>query len=240
MAASSILAAALAAILAPEAGPTLAELPALEEALNDLEKCRGLTGPACAPPLRRYTVHKASCGSIPPEGGRPSIVCRVDETLTYAEAGQETTRYRDQCVRFARSDGSGGATRWTVLQIRDRPCELPSALKGDPHPVPERAELERALVAAHKCYDPDGLIHCGGQPDRAPIRSFRCRPATPGPEGQARAACRVTGEVTGWRGRTTARLNGACVRLERLTPAEQSPAHWYIDDFPDKRRCAVR
>src|SRR5687768_448601 len=100
---------AAAAVAAPAAAdmafPSLAEV---EEALNDLEKCRGLTGPECPPPERRYEVHGAKCMAIPPLEGRRSVTCRVDETLTYADPKHGTTRSRDLCLRLAELESPAG------------------------------------------------------------------------------------------------------------------------------------
>lgn len=238
----SILAAAVMAAPAPAAERALPSFAELQEALNDLEKCRGLTGPECPPPERRYTVHGAKCMAIPPLEGRRSVTCRVDETLTYADPTHETTRSRDLCVRFAELEGSASRRRWTVVQVRDRPCEMPSALKGDPNGLPERVGLERALVGHYTCYDLDGMTHCASQPESAWVESFRCKPIAPGGEYEARAACRVTA-VVNFRSFIRARgmrLDDACFHLDRITAADRSPAHWVVIHVPDRKSCGVR
>ena len=229
----SIFAVALMAAPSPTAGTPFPSLAALQDALNDLEKCPGPTGPGCPEPERRYKVDGAKCMTIPPEGGRPSVTCRVDLTLTYADPKHETTRHHDSCLRLARLDSSGDAPDWTVLQIRDRPCEMPSALKGDPNRIPKPAELERALVGKFTCYDFDGITHCGPQPERAAVEAFECKPIPPGEERDHRVACRVTAGVAfSGRRRYVQRLENECVRLDRITEADRSPAHLGRDLCP--------
>lgn len=235
----SIFAAALWAMAAPAAGAGLPSSADLEEALNGLEKCRGLTGPECPAAERRYKVHGAKCIAIAPDDVARRVACRVDHTLTYADPRHETTRYRDTCLRFVRRAGSGSRDGWAPVYIRDRPCEMPSALKVDPNRIPERDRLERALVGHYSCYDLDGITDCADQPESASVEAFRCKPIAPGTKGEARVACRVTGAVaTSFRVR--ARLRNACFRLERLTPADQSPAYWVIIHVPGDVRCEVR
>src|SRR5688500_2774656 len=93
---------ALIAALSPTADTAFPSSAALQDALNDLEKCRGLAGAECSSPIRQYKVHGAKCMAIAPEEGRRTVACRVDFTLTYADPEHETTRYRDTCLRFMR------------------------------------------------------------------------------------------------------------------------------------------
>ena len=234
----SIFAAAALAVAQPAAGPRLPDTAALEEAFNALETCSGQS--ECGPPQRKYVVHESRCLAIPPLDGRPSVACRVDETLVYPDPSQ-TIRYHDFCVRLARRSGSVEGPAWTVVQIRDdRPCEVPTILKRDPNPLPKRDQIEHALVAYNTCYDLDGATDCFDQPKAAPIEAFRCKPISPGPKGEVRTACRITGQVTAFRGQSVARLRNACVRLQRTTPVDQSPAHWVVDYVPEEVRCELR
>lgn len=234
---ASIFAVAVMAAAPPAADTALPGLAELEEALNDLEKCRGPAGPECPPPERRYKVHGAKCMTIPPLDGRPSVTCRVDETLTYADPRQETTRFRDSCVRFAELESR--PRRWTVVQVRDRPCEMASILKGDPNRLPTRRAIESALVGYYSCYDLDGIADCADQPESASLESFRCKPIAPGDKYGARAACRVTGVVKS-RNRVRDRVDDACFRLDRITDPERSPAYWSVAYVPDQVRCEIR
>jgi hypothetical protein len=232
------LAALLAAApAAPDAGLlTRAEVQA---ALNALEACRGLTGPECPPPYRVYRIHAARCRRIAPENGRESVACRVDESLDYPDPTRNT-RFRDSCVRFGRQDGRRNGPAWEVLQIRDRPCEVPSMLAREPHPLPERSHIERTLIAMFSCYDTDGITDCGSQPDQARVAARRCRAIPPGMEGRVRAACRVTGEVGYRRLRQMRQVTEMCVRLDRLTQPDESPAYWGWAYIPDSVPCEVR
>lgn len=178
--------------------------------------------------------------AIPPEEGGRAVACRVDLTLTYADPRFETTRHRDTCLRFGRRDASGSGGDWVVLQIRGRACEMASALRGDPNRTPRRPELERALIGRFSCFDPDGMAHCAPDPDRAVVEAFRCRPIARGEEDRARVACRVTARVGFPLRSTRLRLENECVRLDRITPADQSPAHWVAIYVPDRVRCELR
>lgn len=218
----------------------LPDRPALEEALNELEVCRGSSTPDCPPPHRRYTVHRATCITIPPEEGLRAVACRVDLTLTYADPQHETTRFRDSCLRFGARNGAVSGPAWVVLQIRGRPCEIPSALRGDPNGTPRRRELERAILGRYRCYDLDGMTHCPPDPDRVAIETFICRPIGQGNEGRARVACRVTGTVGHSRLRNDIRLQNECFRLDRITRADESPAYWVAVYVPEEVRCEAR
>lgn len=231
----AILIAALPALPSAE-DPDLPGRAQVQDALNDLEKCRGLTGPECSPPLRVYRVFEARCTKIPPEDGRPAAACRVDETLTYADPEHEVTRHRDECVRLAKH----GTAQWAVLQIRDRPCEMPSMVTHDPNPQPDHAQLEKALASLYRCYDFDGITDCFVQPERGRLEASRCAPIPPGDEGHVRVACRITGSVTFRPHAPERHLTDYCMRLDRLTPADRSPALWVRIYVPDTVRCEIR
>lgn len=211
----------------------------VQAALNALERCRGLTGPECPSPLREYRVHDARCMRIAPEEGRATVACRVDLSLIYPDP-ERNTRHRDNCARFVRRDDTGDGPDWAVVHIRDRPCEMQSLLARDPNPEPDRRQLARALVAMLTCYDTDGITDCGPQPTTAVVEAARCRPIPPGAEGRARAACRVTGRVNFSSGRGPQRLRDICIRLDRFTPADESPAVWSAIYVPEGVRCEVR
>lgn len=231
-----------AALLASAPAPAEAGLPSLlqvQAALNALETCRGLTGPVCPPPYRVYRIHRAQCMRIPPEGGRETVACRVDLSLDYPDPTQNFRR-RDSCSRYARRDNEGGGPDWEVLQIRDRPCEVPSILPLDPHPVPESPQLERALVSMLTCRDLDGITDCGLQPTRASVETARCRAIAPGAEGRARAACRVTASVAYTGGFRIQRLTNMCVRLDRYSAVDEEPVLWGAIYVPEGVRCEVR
>lgn len=233
-------AAVLAAAPSAAVGTPVPDRAAIEAALNELEVCRGLSTPDCPPPHRRYTVHRAKCVPIPPEDGLRAVACRVDETLTYADPRHETTRFRDSCVRFGMRNGSEISPAWVVLQIRDRRCEIPSALTSNPNRTPKRRDLERAILGRYGCYDPDGITHCPPDPNQVAVEAFRCRPIGHGDEGRARVACRVTGTV-GYSGLLNdIRLQNECVRLDRITRADESPAYWVAIYVPDQVRCEIR
>jgi hypothetical protein len=230
-----------AALLASAPATTETGLPTLvqvQAALNALETCRGLTTPDCPPPYRVYRIHRVQCMPIPPEGGREAAACRVDLSLDYPDPDRNT-RHRDDCSRYARRDNGGSGPDWEVLQIRDRPCEVPSILPRDPHPAPDRPQLERALVSMHTCHDLDGMTHCYVQPTGASVEAARCRPIAPGAEGRARAACRVTASVAFGRfGRQ--RLDDICVRLDRYSAADEEPVVWGAIYVPEGVPCEVR
>jgi hypothetical protein len=236
-----LLAILSAALLASSPATTEAGLPSLlqvQAALNALETCRGLAGPDCPPPYRVYRVHRAQCMHIPPEGGRETVACRVDLSLDYPDPTQNFRR-RDSCSRYARRNNEGSGPDWEVLQIRDRPCEVPSFLPRDPHPAPDRPQLERALVSMLTCHDLDGMTHCYVQPTGASVERARCRPIAPGAEGRARAACRVTASVAYGRfGRQ--RLDDICVRLDRYSAADAEPVIWGAIYVPEEVPCEVR
>ncbi len=235
---ASLLLAGLLAAPPAGAGPGLPSLTEVQAALNALEACRGLTGPVCPPPYRVYRVHRAQCLHIPPESGREAVACRVDLSLDYPEPDRNFRR-RDSCSRYARRANAGSGPEWEVLQIRDRPCEAPSILPRDPHPVPDRPELERALVAMLTCHDTDGITDCGLQPTRANVAEARCLAIAPGAEGRARAACRITASVTYTGGFRTQRLTMFCIRLDRYTAADEDPVLWGTIYVPEEVPCEV-
>ena len=230
------------ALLASAPAATDAGLPSLlqvQAALNALETCRGLTGPECPPPYRVYRVHRVQCLPIPPEGGREAVACRVDLSLDYPEPDRNFRRH-DSCSRYARRSNARSGPDWEVLQIRDRPCEVPSILTRDPNPEPDHAQLERALVAMHRCHDPDGHTDCGAQPTGARVEAARCRAIARGAEGRARVACRITGSVAYTISFRRQRLTNVCVRLDRFTAVDESPAVWGAIYVPREVPCEVR
>ena len=231
-----------AVLLASPPSAAASDLPNLSEvqaALNVLETCRGLTGPVCPPPYRVYRIHRVQCMPVPPEGGREIVACRVDLSLDYPDPTQNFRR-RDSCSRYARRAHGGGGPDWEVLQIRDRPCEVPSILPRDPHPTPEAPQLERALVSMLRCYDTDGITDCGPQPTSASVEVARCRTIAPGADGRARAACRVTASVVYNVGFRTQRLTNICVRLDRYSAADEEPVVWGTIYVPEVVPCEAR
>lgn len=222
---------------ADKAGPTVSEL---QDALNDLEICPEPVTPLCAAsPKRSYTVHKAQCVGIAADQGRDSVACRIDETLTYQDPRYETSRYHDECVRFARRGIGTDEHPWVVLQIRDRTCEQPSMLTGDPNPLPRPAEIERAIIASLQCWDHDGITDCVAVPEKAKVIEANCAPIEPGTEFPVRVACRVTGEVRYANGRLYDRFENTCLHLDRTTPIDRSPARWVSLYIADRKHCTV-
>jgi len=235
----SILFTALLAFSSAIENPALPDVAQLQAALNALETCRGLTGPDCPPPFRIYRVHRARCVGIAPEQQSVTVACRVDLSLDYPQP-EQNTRHRDECLRFVRRGDAGRAEGWAVANIRDRPCEMQSMLNRDPHPEPDRGELERALVAMHSCYDFDGITDCFVQPTGARVRSVNCEGLSPGEEGRARAMCRLSARIAYSSGVRPQYLTDICVEIERSTPADESPALWGSMEILDPVRCELR
>jgi hypothetical protein len=213
---------------------------ALQDSLNDLEVCRSLNPSECWSPKRAYKVHGASCIPIAPESGKPTIACRVDSTITYEDPKRGYTRDHDWCARLSKRGKLDGRPEWEVLQIRDRPCEIRSMLTSDPNPTPGQAPIERALLGMLTCYDLDGQTECGSQPESASLQAFQCTQIQPGEEYTVRVACRVTGDVRYSTGRLMSQFSHACVRFDRVTPADRSPAIWVGIYVPEKSPCEVR
>lgn len=234
----SILVAALLASSPVVAGADLPKRAELLAALNALETCGDPPVAGCSAPSRAYRVHKAKCMRIAPERGRAAVACRVDLSLDYPDP-ERNTRHRDSCLRFVRGDGAGNGRGWEVLNIHDRPCEMPSALVRDPNPEPGPEQMERALVGMFTCYDTDGITDCFSQPTSARIEKMVCKSIAPGAEGNVRVACRVTGSVVFSSGFRRQALDDICIRLERTTPADESPAYWVGDYVSEKVRCEV-
>jgi hypothetical protein len=215
---------------------------ALQDSLNELEVCRSPNPADCWWPKRTYKVHDASCIPIAPEAGRPAIACRVDMTLTYEDPKRGYTRSHDWCGRFSKRSMQDNKPEWEVVQVRDRPCEIPSALKADPNPIPGRPELESAIIGMYRCYDPDGITHCVAGPDSAEVQSFQCKPIPPGGDYPVRVACRVTADVHRniFRNKhRDHRFDNQCLRLDRITAGDESPAYWMVIYVPEESRCEV-
>lgn len=213
---------------------------ALQDSLNELEVCRSSNPSDCGSPKRAYKVHGASCNPIASEGQRTTIACRVDATLTYEDPKRGYFRDHDFCVRFSKGSAQVGRAEWEVVQVRDRPCEIPSMLAADPNPTPEQVHIEGALVGMLTCYDRDGITHCGSQPETAKVQDFRCKQIEPGKEHPVRVACRVTGEVNYSTGRVMSRFRNDCVRLDRITAVDRSPAIWVAIYVPEQSPCELR
>lgn len=213
---------------------------ALQDSLNELEVCRSSNPSDCWSPKRAYKVHGASCVPIAPEGQRTTIACRVDATLTYEDPKRGYFRDHNFCVRFSKGSAQVGRPEWEVVQVRDRPCEIQSMLVADPNPAPEQVHIERALVGMLTCYDQDGITDCGTQPKTAKVQEFRCKQIKPGKEYLVRVACRVTGEVNYSTGRVMSRFRDDCVRLDRITAVDRSPAIWVAIYVPGETPCEVR
>lgn len=239
MADGSILFAALLALSSVTKDAGLPNPAQVQAALNALELCRGLTGSDCPPPLRLYRVHGTRCVPIAPEQQRPTVACRVDLSLDYPDR-EQNTRHRDSCIRFARRSEAGGATEWVSLQIRDRPCEIGSMMTRDPHPEPDRAQLERSLVDMHTCHDFDGLTDCFVQPTSAHVQSANCEPIAPGEEGRPRALCRLSARIDWGRLRRPQRVIDSCVELQRFSQPDESPPYWGAMEIVDPVRCERR
>jgi hypothetical protein len=212
---------------------------ALEDALNELEVCRSSDPADCWSPMRAYKVHGARCMPIAPEAQKPTIACRVDMTLTYEDPARGYKRYHDWCGRFSKHGVGEGKPEWKVVQVRDRPCEVLTKLTRDPNPLPKQVHIERGLVGMLSCSDLDGMKHCSYQPESARVSTFRCKPIEPGEEYSVRVACRVSGNVLYSTGRVMRRLRHECIRLDRITPADESPAYWVAIYVPDDVKCEV-
>lgn len=239
MADGSMLLATLLALSSGAGDAGLPNLTQVQAALNALENCRGFTLADCPSSQRVYRVHGVRCLGIAPEEAQPAVACRVDLTLDYPNR-EQNTRHRDECIRFARRGETGGALEWTSLQIRDRPCEIGSMLTRDPHPEPDRAELESALLFMYTCFDFDGLTDCFTQPTGAQIRSAVCEPIAPNEDGHALALCRLTARISFGRSGRPVRLDDACVQLERFSPPEEDPPGWGAMEIVDAMRCERR
>lgn len=213
---------------------------ALQDSLNELEVCRSPNPSECWSPKRTYKVHGASCIPIAPEGDKPAIACRIDLTLTYEDPNRGFTRYHDNCTRFSKRGVQDSKPEWEVVQVRDRPCEIPSMLTMDPNPAPGRAEIERAMVGMLTCHDLDGVTDCFAQPEVARLEAFKCKLIKPGGEYTARVACRVTGDVRSSFGRPMMQLNNTCIRLGRITSRDRSPAYWVAAYVPEETPCEIR
>lgn len=226
------------AFAALSGSPASAALPGamvLQDALNELEVCRAAKPEDCWSPKRAYAVHGATCEPIAPDAGRPAIACRIDMTLAYEDPKRGATRYHDWCGRFAQN----AAKRWEVLQVRDRVCEIASRLSADPNPLPDRQQVESALIGMMTCHDHDGMTECRPQPRSATVQSLRCRPIAPSAEAKTRVACRVTADIQSAMRSSIGRLRNDCLRLDRITPADQSPALWVWAFVSPETRCEV-
>lgn len=225
MPAGSILFTALLALSSANGPADLPNRTQVQAALNLLENCRGATLADCPSSQRVYRVHEVRCRAIAPEEQRPAVACRIDLSLDHPNT-EQNTRHRDECIRFARRDEAGGAASWTSLQIRDRPCEVASILTRDPHPLPDRAQLERALVAMHTCHDLDGITDCFNQPTGARVDGANCEGASPSEEGRRRVLCRLSARVDYGRFGRPQRLSNVCVAIERFSNVDESPPYW--------------
>jgi hypothetical protein len=212
---------------------------ALQDSLNELEVCRSSNPSDCGHPKRAYKVHGARCKPIASEGQRTTIACRVDATVKYEDPELGYHRDHDFCVRFSKRSSQVGRAEWEVVQVRDRPCEIPSMLAADPNPTPEQVHIEGALVGMLTCYYSDDS-HCGSQPETAKVQDFRCKQIEPGNEHPVRVACRVTGEVNYSTGRVMSRFRNDCVRLDRITAVNISPAFWVAIYVPEESPCELR
>lgn len=215
---------------------------ALQDSLNELEVCRSPNPSECWSPEREriYKVHGASCIPIAPDGDKQVIACRIDLTLTYADPKRGFTRHYDNCTRLSKRGVQDGKPEWEVVQVRDRPCEIPSMLTRDPNPEPRRTEIERAMVGMLTCHDFDGATDCFVQPEVAQLEAFRCKPIKPGEEYEARVACRITGDVRSSFGRPMSQFNNTCIRLDRITSRDRSPAYWVAIYVPEEIPCEIR
>lgn len=231
------------ALALTDASPVTVSIPPtdvdLQTALNELEVCKSANPSDCWSPKRAYKVHRARCIPITPEGQKPTIACRVDMTLTYEDPQREYTRHHDWCGRFSKRGAGDGKPEWEVVQVRDRPCEIPTMLTRDPNPRPEQKHIERALVGMLTCHDLDGMTDCFSQPESARVNEFQCKQIKPGKEYPVRVACRVSGDVLYSNGRVMARFRHNCIRLDRITPTDQSPAYWVSVYVPDDVRCEL-
>lgn len=199
--------------------PTVAEA---QVAFDILNACKPAQMADCKLPIRAYRTHGLKCIPAAPVEGLPSVACRVDMTITDINEDRKTEvrRVRDECMPFVRRDAG-----WRVDTESRRPCGIPSMLRSDPAAIPNRAELERALVGAFQCYDGEDS-HCARYAEDTRVSDARCTPIKPDKEGLRRIACRVTGTV-GYMNRSDRHeFNNLCVRLRRYTDPGESPALW--------------
>ena len=228
--------------LAQQAGPPADQSemvggwPALSPQLPQVQAAFDALGSNPAFP-RTYLIHAAKCMPIASVEGHRAVACRLDFTMTDTVPELRVTRYRDDCTRFTLQGAD-----WRILQDRDSvPCEMPSVLKRDPAPLPDRAALEEELVANFQCHD-GPAEDCFIYVEKVTLDSAVCTAIGVDSEGKLRIACRTSGTVGYTSHRRPQSFTDYCIRVSRFSVRGETPASWVLswEDGDDEKPCEAR